>query len=141
MTKEDLVGVYRGQGREIVHKDGHIDRRPAPQSQIIYSADGFMAVVSTPTGRAPVTAAPGQADLNAATEAERAAAAAGVVAYAGRFTVDGDTVFHRIEMALNPNLVGQALKRTIHIDGDDLTLTTAPDSDGSFGRIHWRRVR
>ena len=141
MTNQDLVGVYRGLGSETVRKDGTVVKGEAPLSQIMYSADGFMGVVSTRAGRAPVSDSTGRMDLNGVDAAERAEAALGVVSYAGRYDVKGDTVHHHIEMALNPNLVGQSRSRFIQIDGDDLTLTTAPDADGSFGRIRWRRVR
>lgn len=141
MTSEDLVGVYRGLGEETVRKDGTVVSGSTRNSQIIYTPDGFMGVVSTFAGRKPVPGADARMDLNDLAAATRAETAANVVAYAGRYEVRDGCVHHHIEMALNPNLVGQTRVRVIHKDGDDLTLTTVPDADGSFGRIRWRRVR
>lgn len=141
MTNEDLVGVYRGLGEETVRKDGTAVSGSTRNSQIIYTADGFMGVVSTLAGRRPVPGAESRMDLNGLSALERAETASDVVAYAGRFEVKDGSVHHHIEMALNPSLVGQTRVRRIHLAGDDLTLTTVPDADGSYGRIRWRRVR
>ena len=141
MTREDLVGVYRGLGEETVRKDGTAVAGSTRNSQIIYTADGFMGVVSTFAGRKPVPAAGERMDLNGLDAAARAETAANVVAYAGRYEVKDGMVHHHIEMALNPNLVGQTRTRVIHKNGDDLTLTSVPDADGTFARIRWRRVR
>jgi hypothetical protein len=141
MTREDLVGVYRGLGAETVSKDGSVvARRAPPNSQIMYSPDGYMGVLSTAAARKPVSSSGGM-DLDGVSAAERAEAASGIVAYAGRYEVKDGSVYHHIEMALNPNLIGQTHSRRIHIDGDNLTLSTEPGADGTYGRIRWRRVR
>jgi hypothetical protein len=140
MTKDDIVGVYRGQGAENLSKDGTVTaRRAPPNSQIMYSPDGFIGVLSTAAERKPVSQA--STDLDGLSVEERAEAAMGVVAYAGRYEVKDGKVFHRIEMALNPGLIGQTLTRRIHLQGDDLTLSTEPDAQGNYSRIRWRRVR
>lgn len=142
MTKDDIVGVYRGRGAENVRKDGTVvSRREPPNSQIMYSPDGFMGVLSTPAERKPVSQSGGGMDLDALSAAERAEAASGIVAYAGRYEVKDGSVYHHIEMALNPNLIGQTHARRIDMEGDDLTLSTMPDAEGNYGRIRWRRVR
>jgi hypothetical protein len=79
-------------------------------------------------------------DLDATTPEQRAAAALGVVAYAGRFEVTGEEVRHSIFTAVNPNRVGDTQVRRITLAGDDLTLTSPPDSQGNHFRIHWRRA-
>jgi hypothetical protein len=141
MTKEDLVGVYRGLGAENVNKDGVVtSRRGSPNSQIMYSPDGFMGVLSTRAERKPVTET-GRMDLDEISVAERAEAASDTVAYAGRYEVKDGNVYHHIDMALNPNLIGRTNARRIEMNGDDLTLCTMPDADGNYGRIRWRRVR
>jgi hypothetical protein len=141
MTNADLVGVYRGLGEETVRKDGTVVSGSTRNSQIIYTADGFMSVVSTHAGRKPIAGAEARMDLNGVDPAVRAETAANVVAYAGRYEVKDGSVYHHIEMALNPSLVGETRARRIQIDGDNLTLTSVPDAEGTFARISWKRVR
>jgi hypothetical protein len=141
MTRDDLAGVYRGLGEETVGKDGTVISGSTRNSQIVYTPDGYMSVVSTFADRKPIPGAESRMDLNGLDAGTRAETAANVVAYAGRYEVKDGSVYHHIEMALNPSLVGQTRSRRIHIDGDDLTLTSVPDADGAFARIRWRRVR
>ena len=140
MKNEDLVGVWRERGREIVRADGSVTADFVRASQIMYSPDGYMAVVNAPIGRKKVAETVARMDLDAATKDERAQAALGVVAYAGRFEVSGSEVRHIIFTAVNPNRVGDTQVRTITLSGDDLTLTSPPDRQGNHFRIHWRRA-
>jgi len=141
MTNDDLVGVWREQGREIVRADGSVTVDIPRDSQIMYSADGYMGVINTPRGRAPVTESVARMDLDATSAEARSEAAAGVTAYAGEYQVIGEEVHHTIFAALNPNRVGNTQRRHITLVGDDLTLTSPPDAQGAYFRIHWRRVR
>ena len=143
ITRADLAGAWRMQSEDEVHRDGRVTYPFGHErlAQIIYTADGFMAVVATDVERPKVTEKCNKMDLDAASVEERARAAMGCVAYAGRFEIDGDKVRHHVDMALNPNVVGLTRMRGITLEGDDLTLTTMPDSEGTFGRIRWRRVR
>ena len=140
MKNEDLVGVWRERGREIVRADGSVTADVLRASQIMYSPDGYMCVVNTPTARDKVAETVARMDLDATTPEQRAAAARGVVAYAGRFEVTGEEVRHTIFTAINPNRVGDTQVRRITLTGDDLTLTSPPDSQGNHFRIHWRRA-
>jgi hypothetical protein len=106
----------------------------------MYSPDGYMAVVSMPNGRRPAAQTSGGPDLNAATPEERAEAAKGMVCYAGRYELKEGEVHHHLEMALNPNAVGQTIVRRVELDGPDLTLSSVPDAQGNYRRIRWRRV-
>lgn len=141
MTRDDLVGVWRERAREIVHADGRVETDVVRASQIMYSADGFMAVVNAPVERKPVKETVARMDLDATSATERAEAAIGVVAYAGRFEVVGDEVRHTLFTAINPNRIGNTQRRRITLSGDDLTLTSSPDDRGDHFRIHWRRLR
>ena len=140
MKNEDLVGVWRERGRENVDKDGTVTPDIARTSQIMYTADGYMGVVNTPAGRARINESVARMDLDAASVAERAQAAIGVVAYAGTFEVKGEEVFHTIFASANPNRAGDTQRRHITLKGDDLTLTAPPDALGNSFRIHWRRA-
>jgi hypothetical protein len=141
MKREDIVGVYRQLGEDAVNAAGEITyTNNERSSQIMYSPEGYVGVLSGPAGRKKVSGSDDRTDLNGATVEERAAAAAGLTCYAGHYEVKDGQVFHHIEMALNPNLVGQTLIRRVHIDGADLTLSSVPDKDGNYRRIRWRKV-
>ncbi len=140
MRNEDLVGVWRERGREIMRADGSVKTDVPRASQIMYTADGYMAVVNAPAGRKQVIETVARMDLDATTPAERAEAAIGVVAYAGQFEVRGEEVRHTLFTAINPNRVGSTQMRRVTLSGDDLTLAAPPDAQGNSFRIHWRRA-
>jgi hypothetical protein len=141
MRNEDLVGVWREQGREIINADGTTKTARPRKSQIMYSPDGFMSVVSTPRQQNPVPETVARMDLDATTTAARADAAAGVTAYAGTFEVVGEDVHHNLFTALNPNRVGDTQIRHVTLAGNDLILTAPRDAEGNSFRIFWRRAR
>jgi hypothetical protein len=141
ISKEDMVGVYRQTGEEVVDAQGaivHSDNNRS--SQIMYSADGYIGVVSTPAGRKKTSAPAGRTDLAGATADELADATRAVTCYAGRYELKDGEVHHHIEMALNPNMIGQTMIRRVHFDGPNLTLSARPDAQGQVRRIKWRRV-
>jgi len=141
LKREDMVGVYRQLGEEIVGADGRVIESDSNRSsQIMYSADGYVGVVSTPAGRKKLSAPPGRTDLGGASPEELAEATRAVTCYAGHFELKGDMVHHHVEMALNPNLVGQTMTRRVKIDGPNLTLSALPDALGRTRRILWRKV-
>jgi hypothetical protein len=140
MTKDDLVGVYRTLGEDTVTADGTVTSDESRTAQIMYSPDGYMAVVSMPNGRKLAAATSGGPDLNAATAEERAEAAKGMVCYAGHYELKDGVLHHHVEMALNPNAVGQVIIRRPELNGADLTLSSVPDANGNYRRIRWRRV-
>ena len=140
MTKDELVGVYRSLGEDTIGADGKAVADTARTAQIMYSPDGYMSVVSMPNGRKLTAKASGGPDLNAATAEERADAAKGMVCYAGRYELKDNVLHHHIEMALNPNAVGQTIIRRAELKGGDLTLSSVPATDGSHRRIRWRKV-
>lgn len=140
MRKEDLIGAWRELGREAVGGDGSVKPDIPRTSQIMYTADGYMGVVNTPAGRKGLQQSAGQVNLDTVSKADRAQAALGVVAYAGRYEVDGDTVKHIIFSSLHPDLAGTTQLRRATLTGDDLTLATVPDAKGNYFRIRWRRA-
>jgi Lipocalin-like domain len=140
MTKDDIVGVYRTVGEDAVSPDGKMVTDDQRTAQIMYSPDGYMAVVSMPNGRKLAAKTSGGPDLNAATPEERAEAAKGMVCYAGRYELKDGVLHHHVEMALNPNAIGQTILRRVALNGPDLTLSSVPAADGSYRRIRWRRV-
>jgi hypothetical protein len=141
VTTADLIGVYRQTGEEVVDAAGKLIHSESNRSsQIMYSADGYVGVVSTPGGRKLIANPGGRTDLGGATPEELAEATRSVTCYAGRYELKDGEVHHHVEMALNPNLVGSTLIRRVHTDGPNLTLSARPDAQGQVRRILWRRV-
>ena len=140
MTKDELVGVYRSLGEDTIGADGKAVADTSRTAQIMYSPDGYLSVVSMPNGRKLTAKASGGPDLNAATPEERAEVAKGMVCYAGRYELKDNVLHHHVEMALNPNAVGQTIIRRAQWKNGDLTLSSVPAADGSHRRIRWRKV-
>ena len=118
MKREDIVGVYRQIGEEVVDAAGkliHSDNNRS--SQIMYTADGYVGVVSTPSGRKKTSAPAGRTDLVGSTPEELVEATRSVTCYAGHYELKDGEVHHHVEMALSPNLIGGTLIRRVHIDG------------------------
>lgn len=103
---------------------------------LVYTPDGRMSAQLSTAGRPRFAAGGGLAER----ARERAGAFDTFVAYCGRFRVDGDEVAHEVELSLYPNWIGTTLRRRVRFDGEQLTLTTAPDRAGRAQRLIWRRV-
>jgi hypothetical protein len=136
---ERLAGAWSLVSYEALGADGSVGhpmgRRVA--GLLAYTPDGFMSVQIMSADRRP-WGRPG-------TDADRADAAAGYLAYAGRYEIDEDaaTVVHHVAVSLVPNWVGSAQRRSIALSGDGLELTGAPtviDGERRTPRLSWRRL-
>lgn len=86
----------------------------------------------------------GTGTLAAATAEQRGAAAAGYLAYAGRYTVEDGRVTHHVEVSLFPDWVGDDQMRLIGwTDEGDLVLSTPPEKTAAgrtvINRLRWRK--
>ncbi len=138
-----LVGVWRLEAIRDRLPDGqvvnHPDFGPEVDGLLVYTASGHVSAQFMRCGRTAWR------EEDTPNDAERADAARGYGAYAGRFEVDeeADVVRHRVETALIPNRVGITLSRRFSFEGDRLTL-----SPPGFSRrgvavsrcLVWRRV-
>jgi hypothetical protein len=74
-------------------------------------------------------------------EANRTEALSNFLAYAGRYDVRGDRVFHHVEVSVFTNLIGTTLERRFVLRGDTLTIRTAPPEIwGSSNVLVWKRA-
>ena len=98
----------------------------------MYTADGHISATLMRKAR------PAQAP---ASPAAAATAYAESFAYAGRLTVRDDTVFHSVEVATNPALIGITSTRHIELAGDTLARSGPDFGAGSprTQRIVWQR--
>jgi lipocalin-like protein len=110
-----------------------------PVGVLTYTPDGRMSIfIANPKRKAP--AGP------KATDAEATDLYRTMVAYAGTYSVDGDTVTHKIEVSWNQTWSGTSQKRQIEIKEDHLTIKTPPIISPSSGKesVHtlvWERIK
>jgi hypothetical protein len=131
-----LVGTWR-----LVEASS--DGRPAfgekPAGMLMYTGDGHVAVLISHSGRRGLS----DDDRVEAPAEERAAAFASFFSYAGRFSVEGGVVRHRVEVSSVENWVGAELVRDLRLDGRRLVLRTPPTLVGGRKRVSeliWERV-
>jgi hypothetical protein len=110
---------------------------PNPAGYLIYSADARMAAVLAGTHR-PELKSP---SATSASEDLRTEALQNFLAYAGRYEVRGDRVFHHVEVSVFTNLVGTTLERQFNLVGDTLTIRTLPPEIwGNSNLLVWKRA-
>lgn len=103
---------------------------PNPIGSAIYTANGRMSVFVSGSHRMPST---GTGTTRAE---ERAQLLDSMYAYTGTYTVKGDTVTIHVESAWQPDWVGTDKVRTLKIDHDFLTITTAPMTSPVDGKTY-----
>ncbi|MDJ0960126.1 MAG: lipocalin-like domain-containing protein [Acidimicrobiia bacterium] len=139
---QSLIGTWR-----LVEWTLTLDGVPAakpfggnPTGLLTYADDGRMSATLMRTDRPSL----GSTTLAAAKEAQRAAAAAGYVAYAGTYEIVGDEVHHRVEVSLFPDWVGGVQQRRMAWQDGDLVLssvgTVTRDGKTAVNRLRWRRI-
>jgi len=111
-----------------------------PKGFLSYSRDGRMNAILVKDVR------PKQADMAQATTEDKVQLFSSMYAYAGTFTVDGNTVTHHVDISWNENWTGTDQVRNVRLDGDTLYISTNPQSDGIDGRIIvaelvWEKVK
>ena len=110
-----------------------------PDGYLSYAADGCMYAIITWDNRA----APGDVVL---TTEERIRLFGTMISYAGTYTFDAEKVVHHVDISWNQNWTGTDQMRFYKLDGDTLTITSAPArnfTDGREGRsiLVWERLR
>jgi hypothetical protein len=110
---------------------------PDPVGYLIYSADARMAAVLTGTHRPELGSPAGTSP----SEAARSESLRNFLAYAGRYEVRGDRVFHHVEVSVFTNLMGTTLERRFKIENDTLTIRTLPPEIwNSSNVLVWKRA-
>jgi len=90
-----------------------------PRGWLIYTAAGRMMVIVVPENRKPL-----------AQEGDRIEHHRQMVAYTGRYTAAPGKVVHHVDVAWNEAWIGTDIVRSYKVDGDRLTITTAPTRYG-----------
>jgi hypothetical protein len=109
-----------------------------PSGYLSYSADGRMYTIITSDNRIRPR------DENPADE-ERVKLHRTMIAYAGTYTLENDKVTHHVDVSWNEVRTGGDEVRFYKLEGNILTITTAPNKnlDGREGRgvVVWEKVK
>lgn len=110
-----------------------------PAGYAIFTTGGHMSVVINAEGRAPLS---GNAET---TTAEQARLFSTMTAHAGAYEIVDNRLFHRVDVAHDPKMVGADLIRELSFVGDDELRSRVPSFTTPDGkRVHidlvWRRV-
>ena len=139
---ERFVGTWVLIRMEIERPDGSFDYPLGRDvaGTVTFTADGFMAVQLMARNRAKFKSG----DVYSSTADERTLAAAGYLAYGGRYDVDEErgTLTNHVEVSLFPNWLGRDQHRFFAFDGDQLTLSTVQGfmaGGKGVARLVWRR--
>ena len=112
---------------------------PSPVGFLTYTRDGRMTAILSYGGRKRLSSS----DSLSAPVEEQAEAFRTFVAYAGRYTLNGDKVIHHVEISSIQNWVDTDLIRSIKFEGERIVLVTPPTPVG--GKIQtfeliWQRL-
>lgn len=113
---------------------------PGARGFLSYGADGRMSAILVGGDR------PKNADMAQASADDKLVLFGTMIAYAGTYAVEGDTVTHEIDISWNESWTGTKQLRIIRIEGDKLLLATNPQPSGIDGRMMagelvWQRVK
>lgn len=144
MDKTLLLGRWDIVSWQQRYDDGRVTHPLGTELEgfIAYDDMGRMVCMMGRAERAPFTTG-GQWN---ASEAERAAAYSGFMAYAGRYTVEGEWVTHHVDLSLFPNWKGGDQKRRVQLTcdpaGDTLDIVARLEEGTPEARsavLAWRR--
>jgi hypothetical protein len=137
--REGVVGAWSLVSFDIDEKGAPAKPRfgEDPVGYLLYTADGHMAAVLAGTHRPELKSPSG----SSSTEEQRTQALGNFLAYAGRYDIRGDRVFHHVDVSVFTNLMGTTLERQFKIEGDLLTIRTVPPEIwGTSNILVWKRA-
>ena len=109
---------------------------PNPKGRAIFTPDGFVAFVIVAANRKP-----------AANDADAAALLKTLMAYTGKFTIDGDKFTTKVDISWSELFTGTDQVRFFKLEGDRLSIRTAEQASAIYpgkrvvGTIIWKRER
>ena len=98
-----------------------------PNGYIGYSRDGRMYAILVAGSRA-------KPQVGSQSDEERLQLYKTMIAYGGTYTVDNEKVVHLVDISWNGSYTGTRQVRFYKLDGDTLTLRTAPNKSPIDGR-------
>jgi len=135
-TANDFVGTWKLVDYSFLHEDGTVEKPWGDHvvGYLLYSAEGYMSGNLSPASR--------RHNIEQ-TDSQKTRRKRDYIAYAGPYTVKGNTVTHHVEVSLFPNWLGTAQLRYHERKGDMLTLRTPPiSSEGGKVAVQltWKKV-
>jgi hypothetical protein len=120
--------------REFVATGERVDALgPDPVGYIAYHSDGRMMTLEVRKDRAkPKGLVP--------TDEEKLVLFDSMLAYAGTYTLDDEKVVHHVDISWNQTWTGTDQVRFYRVDGDTLTISSAPAPDPYTGQEVVHRV-
>lgn len=136
--KEQLIGTWKLVRYQDEDKDGNIFFPLGKDATgfIMYNPDGYMSAQLMQQARKAYESG----DLHTGTKDEMAEAAHGYVAYSGRFELDEEnsTVYHTMEVSMNPTWLGDTQPRLFELEGDTLSIV---NGNVPNQKLIWQRVK
>ena len=139
---EDTAGQLAGSWKlnswtiQIIGGDATEPFGPNPKGRAIFAADGYVTFVIVAANRKPATS-----------NEESAALLKSLLAYSGKFVIEGDKFTTKVDLSGNELLTGQDQVRFFKLDGDKLSLRTAEQVSAVLpgkrvvGTLNWERER
>jgi hypothetical protein len=133
----DLVGAWRLEAAYFVAQDtgDRLDLLGTePLGYVVFAANSRMIVLLTAGGRTPT-----------ASSSEMATLFKSMIAYTGRWSIDGEKIVTHVDGAWDPSWVGTEQARYYTFDGRTLSVRTAPLDHPAFpgqkaiGYVDWQR--
>ena len=117
---------------QVVGEDATEPLGATPKGRMIITADGYMAMIAT-------------ADRQHVTNRDEKALLNSLLAYSGKFTIDGDKFTTKVDLSWNEFYTGQDQVRFFDMEGDKLTIRTAEQISAALpnkkivGILTWER--
>ncbi len=144
-----LLGTWKLISAIATNPDGTVDPDvygSNPTGYITYTPERRIMVIFSKCDRLPLNGdinSPFSKQIQSLPQQECVQAFSTFNAYAGMYTIDGNTVTHHVEVASIPNRVGTDLVRTFTLKGKQVTLKTLPtkiDGVEKVLELVWERV-
>ncbi|WP_315789725.1 lipocalin-like domain-containing protein [Fischerella sp. JS2] len=144
-----LLGTWKLISATAINPDGTIDSEvygSHPTGYITYTPERRMMVIFSQRDRLALTGdirSPFSKEIKSLPPQECLQAFSTFNAYAGMYTIEGNTVTHHVEIASIPNRVGTDLVRTFTLNGNQVTLQTPPTKTAGVEKVFelvWEKV-
>ena len=139
-VREKLLGIWK-----IVSVESEDQATGEREPVLGFNLAGYL--IFTPEGRM-MTIVTGEERKDAKTDEDRGELFKSMVAYTGRYRLDGDKFVTKVDVAWNPAWAGTEQTRFFVLDGDLLYVTTAwgqsvagPEKGVGRGIITWERAK